>query len=221
MRSPSYGTIVGAAFVAGLLAFFWVLVTRAPDADGRAASAGRRLAPGVGLARPQNDPESLEMWLATHPEDADRWLALGKLREERGQHDRAYAAWKRAREASEARIAAGRALPNAWYTLGWAHRRLGEQEPAQIAWAEAERLYAEAARGDTAGNGGSLYNLACVRALIGDVDGAIEALDDAVESGWNDREHTRRDQDLESLREDDRFKALLERMGERPILIRG
>jgi adenylate cyclase len=54
-----------------------------------------------------------------------------------------------------------------------------------------------------------LYNVACFYALQGDVDRAIELLTKAVTNGWGDREWLETDSDLDTLRKDNRFKALL------------
>ena len=58
-----------------------------------------------------------------------------------------------------------------------------------------------------------LYNVACFYALQGDVDRAIELLTTAVENGWGDREWLETDSDLDTLRKDSRFKALLAKIG--------
>ena len=54
------------------------------------------------------------------------------------------------------------------------------------------------------------YNLACSYALLGQREEAFAALGRAVELGYRDVEHMRRDPDLESLRTDKRFEAVLE-----------
>lgn len=56
------------------------------------------------------------------------------------------------------------------------------------------------------------YNLACSYALLGKPDEAFDALEKAVERGFSDAEHLARDEDLKSLRDDPRFKKLLERV---------
>ncbi len=56
------------------------------------------------------------------------------------------------------------------------------------------------------------YNTACAYALLGDGDAAIEHLKKAVERGYDDAEHMAQDDDLASLREDARFKALLDKL---------
>jgi len=47
---------------------------------------------------------------------------------------------------------------------------------------------------------GTLYNLACARALLGRTDEAIASLRAAVAAGWHDARHSQQDSDLESLR---------------------
>jgi len=57
-----------------------------------------------------------------------------------------------------------------------------------------------------------LYNGACFYATQGDKDRSLELLARAVKLGWGDRAWVETDSDLDSLRADDRFVALLERM---------
>ena len=55
------------------------------------------------------------------------------------------------------------------------------------------------------------YNLACSCALTGRKDEALKALDQAIQLGYSDFDWLQRDQDLESLREDERFRSLIAR----------
>jgi cytochrome c-type biogenesis protein CcmH/NrfG len=57
------------------------------------------------------------------------------------------------------------------------------------------------------------YNLACSLALCGEPGPAISALEAAVGLGYDDAAHLAADEDLRSLREDPRFRALLTRLG--------
>lgn len=57
-----------------------------------------------------------------------------------------------------------------------------------------------------------LYNVACFYALQGDPDRSIELLTKAVDEGWGDREWLETDSDLDTLRGDDRFRTLLDRI---------
>ena len=82
---------------------------------------------------------------------------------------------------------------------------LKEREKA-ISWAEKAL---EADRGEPA----VLYNVACVYAQLDENDRAIELLTEAIDQGYGHRAWLENDGDLKSLRGDDRFKALLERIG--------
>ena len=57
-----------------------------------------------------------------------------------------------------------------------------------------------------------LYNVACFYAEQGDLERAIGLLEKAVELGWGDRTWMETDSDLDPLRADERFKALLSRI---------
>ena len=57
-----------------------------------------------------------------------------------------------------------------------------------------------------------LYNVACLYALGGLTDEALDCLDRAVENGWGHREWIDNDTDLDSLRNHPRFKALRQKL---------
>jgi len=59
---------------------------------------------------------------------------------------------------------------------------------------------------------GVLYNSACVYALGGRTDEAIKLLDKAIDNGFGHREWLENDTDLDSLRADPRFEALLKKL---------
>ncbi|MBM4041818.1 MAG: hypothetical protein FJ290_25245 [Planctomycetes bacterium] len=56
------------------------------------------------------------------------------------------------------------------------------------------------------------YNLACDYALVGKVDQAIETLEHAIALGYHDSAYLQRDPDLDGIRRDPRFQALLGRV---------
>jgi tetratricopeptide (TPR) repeat protein len=55
----------------------------------------------------------------------------------------------------------------------------------------------------------SAYNAACGFALAGNKDEALDWLEYSVKSGYNDFDHLREDTDLDSLRNEKRYKRLL------------
>ncbi len=56
------------------------------------------------------------------------------------------------------------------------------------------------------------YNLACSHSLLGDVESAFLALRRAVDLGYQDFDRLRRDRDLDNLKRDRRFRALLDEL---------
>ena len=60
----------------------------------------------------------------------------------------------------------------------------------------------------------TLYNVACVRSLAGQVGEALEALERAIEAGLVHREWIESDSNLDALRRHPRFAVLLERVGQ-------
>jgi len=93
----------------------------------------------------------------------------------------------------------------AWMRLG-----LSQAYTKQPAAAEAslEKAISLGANGPV-----DLYNVACAYAVLGEKDRAIQALGRAVDAGFRDRGLAERDQDLASLRGDERFQKLLARIG--------
>jgi TolB-like protein/Flp pilus assembly protein TadD len=81
--------------------------------------------------------------------------------------------------------------------------RLGEREEGL--------LWANRARAIDPDDSGVLYNVACLYALEGRRDDALACLEQAFQSGFGARDWIANDPDLESLRCDPRFQALLAR----------
>ena len=71
---------------------------------------------------------------------------------------------------------------------------------------------AERALGQDGNEPNLLYNAACFYAFKGDIDRSLELLARAVELGYANRAWLETDSDLDSLREDQRYIALLKRM---------
>ena len=56
------------------------------------------------------------------------------------------------------------------------------------------------------------YNVACLYAVAGRTERALECLEEALAMGFGNRAWLERDPDLDSVREEPRFHAVLERM---------
>jgi tetratricopeptide (TPR) repeat protein len=55
------------------------------------------------------------------------------------------------------------------------------------------------------------YNLTCAASCLNEKDKAITYLEKAIDSGWDDFEHMADDPDMDNIRNDPRYKALLKR----------
>ena len=113
-----------------------------------------------------------------------------------------------AREANTTVLAVGAApgrpySPRAWETNAEIPALFdqGEHEKAKQVLTEALGRYED--------NAGVLYNLACAEALLGETDQALSHLSEAVDAHPAFRESAREDPDFESLRSDERFRALV------------
>jgi tetratricopeptide (TPR) repeat protein len=91
----------------------------------------------------------------------------------------------------------------AWSNLGFARLQGGDPKGAVAAYQRALEL---GYQGPTV-----MYNIACCAARAGDPDGAFHWLERAEKAGFEIGEHAGSDSDLDALRGDRRFNALLER----------
>lgn len=90
-----------------------------------------------------------------------------------------------------------------WYSIGKELLRAEDYDRSAHAFRES------AARSPKPGN--SLYNTACALARKGDTGGALDFLAKAIESGFDDAGLIARDDDLDSIRGEPRFRELQER----------
>ncbi|MBK7406139.1 MAG: tetratricopeptide repeat protein [Phycisphaerales bacterium] len=88
--------------------------------------------------------------------------------------------------------------------LALASLRAGDAAAAKAAWARVLEIRPD----DTK----TLYNLGCAEAALGNRGSAIKALNKAADAGFNDHELIRNDHDLDSLRDDERFEAVVKRV---------
>ncbi len=118
-----------------------------------------------------------------------------------GRKAEAEAAYRRALHVVQQHLALNPDDPRAATMCAVALCRLGDQEEG-LRWAERARTIDPE-------DPGVLYNVACLYALEGQADGAISCLAQALQAGFGPREWITQDPDLESLRENPRFKALV------------
>ncbi|MFH2002325.1 MAG: hypothetical protein ABIK28_21820, partial [Planctomycetota bacterium] len=76
-------------------------------------------------------------------------------------------------------------------------------------YAEGIEDYKVAAAMDPNSRGLAYYNITCGYSCLNEVDKAIESLQKAVDAGWYDPKYLNTDTDLENIRNDERFKAIL------------
>ena len=89
---------------------------------------------------------------------------------------------------------------------------LGAGALVSIGELEKARAWAERALDTDRNEPAVLYNVACAYSMMGDVERAIELLTEAIDNGFGYRAWLENDNSLEALREDARFKALLNRL---------
>jgi tetratricopeptide (TPR) repeat protein len=89
-----------------------------------------------------------------------------------------------------------------WERLGWSRYSARDHRKAIVAFQKALDL--------RAGSPATMaYNLACCHALLGEKDDALRWLEKAMQQGYRFLRHARTDSDLQSLREDARYRKLL------------
>lgn len=99
-----------------------------------------------------------------------------------------------------------------WYELGNAQHKQAKQADALASWKIAAKLQKDAVDNPKTVRWLPLanYNLACYRALAGDQEGALHALEASIQGGYLNTAHMRTDIDLDSIRNEPRFAAALE-----------
>lgn len=134
------------------------------------------------------------------PEDYQSPIFLGAAYTGIGDKAKAAAAYGRAIEVAKQQLAVNPGDVRALYMGAVAWARIGRKKNA-LAWAaKALTLDSE----DSA----VLYNVACLYAVLGSTEKALNCLTKVVRSGWR-KEWIKNDPDLDSLRDNPKFQRLL------------
>lgn len=145
------------------------------------------------------DPRYVSAYSELNPQLDARGQALQKADLLRTQEK-----WPEAIAAYEAIIKQYPEDADAWYYLGYVVHAKGDIDKAIEIHTKAASFGVRTER--------PLYNLACAYALKGDKDKAIATLQQAIDAGFRSKGHLMSDHDLDSLRDDPRFTALLDAM---------
>ncbi len=138
------------------------------------------------------------------PEDYQAQLLMQSPLHALGRHDDARAALRKGLQIAERHLELNPDDARALYLGAVALMQLDHRERA-LDWAKR----AHAIDPD---DPGVLYNVACLYALAGLADTALECLERAVDNGFGHREWLDNDTDLDSLRSHPRFQALREKI---------
>jgi TolB-like protein/Flp pilus assembly protein TadD len=126
--------------------------------------------------------------------------ALAKL----GWDDKALEAARQGVQVADAHLQLNPDDAHAWQLSGAALMRLGQREQAMERARRALAIDPE----DTV----ALYNVACIYALAGSSNEAIDHLDRAIQNGFGQREWLENDSALDPIRGEPRFQALLRKL---------
>ena len=141
---------------------------------------------------------------AVRPEDYQAPLFMGQAYNGLGQREKAEVAHRRTLEIIERHLELNPDDVRAVYLGAAAHIRLGEQERG-LEWAN--RALAMDPEDPAV-----LYNISCDYSLANRVEEAIDCLEKALKAGMAQKEWIENDSDLDPLRSNPRFQALLEQM---------
>jgi beta-lactamase regulating signal transducer with metallopeptidase domain/tetratricopeptide (TPR) repeat protein len=124
---------------------------------------------------------------------AERWLG--------GEDDES--SWAEAAKHYEEVTRKHPEIGRAWFNLGFARLKGNDPRGAAAAFQKSIEL------GHRPGT--SSYNLGCAYAVAGNTDAALKALQSAIDRGLDIADYITGDDDLDSLRNDPRFEALVEK----------
>ena len=192
------------------------LLGRHEEAE-RAFEAAIRLDPGLFEAHyfyardaftrgePEKAIRQYEAAMRARPEDYQSPLLVGQIFEDLGRTAEAQAVRRRGVRIAEEHLRLRPDDARALYMGANGLVALGET-PRGLEWADrALALDPEDAM--------LLYNIGCIRAMAGSVDGALDCLERSVRAGMRNRGWLEHDSNLDAVRSDPRFEALMRSLG--------
>ncbi len=205
------------------------------DPDSSEARASRGLAMFINEEYAEAEQE-FEKAIDLNPNLFEAYYYFGLANSSQGEFEKAAAMYLKAMEVNPADYQAPIFLAQAYASLGRRHEEMkarlasldliqrhlemnphdtralyvGANQLCNVGEHEKGLELAQRALGQDEKEPVVLYNVACFYAMQGDKDRSLELLTRAVEQGWGDRAWLETDSDLDSLRADPRFTALLE-----------
>ena len=205
------------------------------DPDSSEARASRGLAMFINEEYAEAEQE-FEKAIELNPNLFEAYYYFGLANSSQGEFEKAAAMYLKAMEVNPADYQAPIFLAQAYASLGRRHEEMkarlasldliqrhlemnphdtralyvGANQLCNVGEHEKGLELAQRALGQDEKEPVVLYNVACFYAMQGDKDRSLELLTRAVEQGWGDRAWLETDSDLDSLRADPRFTALLE-----------
>jgi len=185
------------------------LVLRNGDADGAEALTEECLQRYERALSLEDDPARTHASSASSlSEFATALWDAGREDEAKARYEEAFTRYARAVEIKPDKHKALNNWGNALGQLAGRQWDAGRHDEAAARYEEAREKCLQAERLQA---GSGAYNLACVEALSGNADAALEWLEKALRAHPELAAHARSDEDLESLRELPRFRAITDR----------
>ncbi len=176
------------------LSIFEAAIKIKPDAHVAWFSKGNTLSD---LGRHEEALEAFDKAIAIKPDDHEAWYNKGVALADLGRHDEALEAYNKAIEIKPD-------LNEAWNNKGTTLYYLGRYEEALKAYDKAIEIKPD--------DQDAWYNLACLYSLKKEKGNALKYLRKAIENGYNNLSHIRKDKDLDFLRNEEEFKKIISKI---------
>jgi tetratricopeptide (TPR) repeat protein len=144
------------------------------------------------------------------PRSPRPWFELGWANGKLGDTEGERQAYSKAGPLYEALMPGQFMDVGALIRVGRVRRRLGDEAGAHEAWELGEKRLS--LMGPDTIDPTAWYNLACFRSMLGETGPAMEALAHAAETGYADAAWAKADDDLEAIRGEPAFAALVHKM---------